>query len=147
MSYELLGCGWHGHALVGTDAAAVRQEDDLVVREQAGLRWHRCLRCDAWLPRPAPASPARPFPPEHAEITLPLRGRELRERAQQANVARTASRKHRAVRRGASRPYQGDDFTCPAIPDYVDGSFLTFSPAGDQAAGQPGRMPAARRAA
>ena len=80
MSYELLGCGWHGHALVGTDAAAVRQEDDLVVREQAGLRWHRCLRCDAWLPRPVPASPGRPFPPERAEITLPLRGRELRER-------------------------------------------------------------------
>ena len=44
VSYELLGCGWHGHALVGTDAASVRQEDDLVVREQAGLRWHRCLR-------------------------------------------------------------------------------------------------------
>jgi hypothetical protein len=36
VSYELLGCGWHGHALVGTDAAAVRQEDDLVIREQAG---------------------------------------------------------------------------------------------------------------
>jgi len=80
LSYELLGCGWHGHALVGTDAAAVRQDDDLVVREQAGLRWHRCLRCDAWLPQPVPASPARPFPPERAEITLPLRGRELRER-------------------------------------------------------------------
>jgi uncharacterized membrane protein (DUF2068 family) len=79
-SYELLGCGWHGHALVGTDAAAVRPEDDLVVREYAGLRWHRCLRCDAWLPRPAPASPARPFPPGRAEIGLPLRGRELRER-------------------------------------------------------------------
>src|SRR5580700_322743 len=79
VSYELFGCGWHGHALVGTDAAAVRQEDGLVIREQAGLRWHRCLRCDAWLPRPAPASPGRPFPPERAEITLPLRGRELRE--------------------------------------------------------------------
>lgn len=80
LSYELLGCGWHGHALVGTDAAAVRQEDDLVVREQAGLRWHRCLRCDAWLPQPVPSSPGRPFPPERAEITLPPRGRELRER-------------------------------------------------------------------
>jgi uncharacterized membrane protein (DUF2068 family) len=80
VSYELLGCGWHGHVLVGTDAAAVRQEDDLVVREESGLRWHRCLRCDAWLPRPAPDSPARPFPPERSEIALPLRGRELRER-------------------------------------------------------------------
>lgn len=80
VSYELFGCGLHGHVLVGTDAAAVRQEDDVVVREYAGLRWHRCLRCDAWLPRQAPASPARPFPPVRDEITLPVRGRELRER-------------------------------------------------------------------
>jgi len=29
-----------------------------------------------------------------------------------------------------------DDFVCPAIPEYVDGSFLTVLPAGDQAAGQ-----------
>ena len=80
VSYELFGCGWHGHVLAGTDAAAVRQEDSLMVREYAGLRWHRCLRCDAWQPRPVPASPARPFPPGRAEIALPLRGRELRER-------------------------------------------------------------------
>jgi hypothetical protein len=26
LSYELLDCGWHGHVLVGTDAAAVRPE-------------------------------------------------------------------------------------------------------------------------
>jgi uncharacterized membrane protein (DUF2068 family) len=80
VSYELFGCGWHGHVLVGTDAAAVRQEDELVVRELSGLRWHRCLRCDAWLPRAAPSSPGRQFPPERAEIALPVRGRELRER-------------------------------------------------------------------
>ncbi len=80
LSYELLGCAWHGHVLVGTDAAAVRPQDHLVVREYAGLRWYRCLRCDAWLPRPAPASPARPFPPERDEISLPLRGRALRDR-------------------------------------------------------------------
>jgi hypothetical protein len=80
LSYELLGCGWHGHVLVGTDAAAVRPEDDLVVREYDGLRWYRCLRCDAWTPRTPPASPARPFPPERGLITLPLRGRPLRDR-------------------------------------------------------------------
>jgi uncharacterized membrane protein (DUF2068 family) len=80
LSYELFGCGWHGHVFVGTDAAAVRPQDHLVVREYGGLRWYRCLRCDAWMPQPAPASPARPFPPEREQITLPLRGRPLRDR-------------------------------------------------------------------
>jgi len=80
LSYELLGCGWHGHVFVGTDAEAVRPQDCLVVREYDGLRWHRCLRCDAWQPQPVPASPSRPFPPEREQITLPLRGRPLRDR-------------------------------------------------------------------
>jgi uncharacterized membrane protein (DUF2068 family) len=79
ISFELLDCGWHGHLLAGTDAAAVRPEDDVFVRELGGLRWHRCLRCDAWVPGTAAASPARPYPPERAEIELPLRGRPLRE--------------------------------------------------------------------
>ncbi|MHA7961931.1 DUF2127 domain-containing protein [Streptomyces sp. L500] len=79
--YELIDCALHGHRLVGTDAAAVRHEDALVVRETAdGARWHRCLRCDAWLPLPAPASPEREFPPARVEIALPLRGRPLRDR-------------------------------------------------------------------
>jgi hypothetical protein len=85
--------------------------------------------------------------PEIARELIAQRGRELRERAQQASVARTASRKLRAVRRGASRANQGDDFTCPAIPDYVDGSFRTVSPTEDQAASPAGRVPAARPAA
>ena len=52
LRYELLGCGLHGHRLVGTDAAAVRPGDALLVREGTeGLRWHRCLRCDAILER------------------------------------------------------------------------------------------------
>jgi hypothetical protein len=85
--------------------------------------------------------------PEIARELIAQRGRELRERAQQASVARTAIRKLRAVRRGASRPYQGDDFTCPAIPDYVDGSFRTVSPTEDQAASPAARVPAARPAA
>ena len=42
-------------------------EDALVVREIGGVRWHRCLRCDSWLPLPrrrgararAPARPRR----------------------------------------------------------------------------------------
>jgi len=80
LSYELLDCAWGGHVLVGADVATVRPRDQLVVREHSGLRWHRCLRCDTWLPRPVPASPACPFPPECEAIALPLRGRPLRDR-------------------------------------------------------------------
>ena len=59
LSYDLLDCALQGHVLVGTDAEQVRPGDDLVVRELDGLRWHRCLRCDSWLPR----DPSRLRPP------------------------------------------------------------------------------------
>ncbi len=79
--YELIGCGLGGHILVGTDARAVRPTDALVVRESAdGLRWHRCLRCDGWLPQYAPESPGAPFPPELTDADVPLRGKLLRDR-------------------------------------------------------------------
>jgi hypothetical protein len=71
-------------------------------------------------------------------------GRELREQAHRAAMARTAGRARRAARRGAARPGEASDVAIPAlplIPDYVDGSFRT---AGDDA---PSRVPAARRAA
>jgi hypothetical protein len=82
--------------------------------------------------------------PEIARELTAQRGRELRERACRASMARALSRKLRAKRRGA---HEADDFVCPAIPDYVDGSFQTVSPADDKAAGQQSRVPAARRAA
>lgn len=80
LRYELVGCGLHGHELVGTDAAEIRAEDHLVVREADGLRWYRCLRCDSWLPLAPPVSPPNRFPPERSEIELPLRGHGLRNR-------------------------------------------------------------------
>jgi uncharacterized membrane protein (DUF2068 family) len=80
LSYDLLDCAFQGHVLVGTDAARVRPGDDLVVRELDGLRWHRCLRCDSWLPSPLPAEPTSRFPPDRDQITLPLRGRPLRDK-------------------------------------------------------------------
>lgn len=56
--YELIDCGLHGHELLGTDVAHIRPQDALVVREPGdGLRWHRCLRCDAWLPLLPPPAP------------------------------------------------------------------------------------------
>ncbi len=78
--YELLTCGWKGHALVGTDAGTVTEEDFPVVREHDGVRWHRCLRCDAWLPRDRPVRPERDRVPSLAEIEVPARGPVLRDR-------------------------------------------------------------------
>jgi uncharacterized membrane protein (DUF2068 family) len=80
LRYELLTCGLRGHELVGTDAATIGPEDDLVVREMEGTRWHRCLRCDSWVPMAPPSEPRRARPPGRDEIELPLRGRPLRDR-------------------------------------------------------------------
>jgi uncharacterized membrane protein (DUF2068 family) len=79
--YELIGCGVHGHELVGTDAAQVRPQDELLVREPGdGLRWYRCVRCDAWVPLPPPTAPTEQYLPDREHIELPLRGRPLRDR-------------------------------------------------------------------
>ena len=78
--YELLTCAWSGHFLVGTDAATITDDDALLVRDQGALRWHRCLRCDDWVPRPAPERPSRQRVESRDEITLPLRGSALRDR-------------------------------------------------------------------
>jgi uncharacterized membrane protein (DUF2068 family) len=80
LHWELVWCGLHGHALEGTDAADVKPEHALFVREDStGTRWHRCLRCDSWLALPAPARPSRATPPARDEIKLPLRGKPLRD--------------------------------------------------------------------
>jgi uncharacterized membrane protein (DUF2068 family) len=78
--YELIVCGLRGHELVGLDAAEVRPEDAVFVREAGGLRWYRCLRCDSWLPLEPPAHPTARFPPDRAQVELPLRGRSLRDK-------------------------------------------------------------------
>src|SRR5919201_4159790 len=80
LHYELLMCGISGHELVGTDAAELRPEDRLVAREMDGVRWHRCLRCDSWVPLEPPEHPEFEHPPERDEIELPLRGRPLRDK-------------------------------------------------------------------
>lgn len=79
--WELLACGTAGHRLVGLDAVALRPEDALVARDAAGVRWHRCLRCDSWLPvAPGTVAAVREYPPDREAIELPLRGRPLRDR-------------------------------------------------------------------
>src|SRR5438105_5828638 len=81
LHWELVWCALHGHALVGTDAAAVTPDHALYVREdRSGTRWHRCLRCDSWLPLPPPDSPLMDRMPPRDKIELPLRGRPLRDK-------------------------------------------------------------------
>jgi len=80
LRYELIGCGLHGHELLGTDAAALRDEDDLFARDADGLRWYRCLRCDSWVALSPPSQPAVRYPPGRQDVVLPLRGRPLRDR-------------------------------------------------------------------
>jgi uncharacterized membrane protein (DUF2068 family) len=77
--WELLACGFRGHLLVGTDVARVGEGDAAIVREEHGVRWHRCLRCDAWIPLAPPTNPAREQMPARDDITLPLRGRAMRD--------------------------------------------------------------------
>ncbi len=80
LHYELIVCGMRGHELVGTDAADLRPEDEVLAFEAEGVRWHRCLRCDSWLPIPPAQAPARDTLPTRDELELPLRGRPLRDR-------------------------------------------------------------------
>jgi uncharacterized membrane protein (DUF2068 family) len=80
LRYELIGCGLHGHEILGTDAAALRAEDELFARDSGGLRWYRCMRCDSWVALTPPDQPTRKHPPSREEITLPLRGKPLRDR-------------------------------------------------------------------
>ena len=78
--YELLVCGNRGHELVGTDARELDPHDPLLAFEADGVRWHRCLRCDSWLPLAPPDHPEHARIPTRDEIELPLRGRPLRDR-------------------------------------------------------------------
>ena len=80
LRYELIGCGLHGHELLGTNAAKLRAEDALFARETDKLRWYRCLRCDSWLPLPLPVNPTEKYPPQRGAVSLPLRGKPLRDR-------------------------------------------------------------------
>jgi hypothetical protein len=73
-------CGISGHELIGTDAAEVQDSDRLVVREESGLRWYRCVRCDSWLPLEPPERPTRRHVPARGDVRLPLRGKALRDK-------------------------------------------------------------------
>jgi len=82
VDYELISCGFQSHELVGVGAAEIRDIDAYAVRvsEDDGWRWHRCLRCDAWVRLPPPDEPTMPFPPDPATVKAPIKGRRLRDR-------------------------------------------------------------------
>lgn len=80
LHYELLVCGIAGHELVGLGARVLRDEDGLVAFVRDGVRWHRCLRCDSWLPVGAPVTPTEEHLPARDAIELPLRGKPLRDK-------------------------------------------------------------------
>lgn len=79
VDWELVACGWAGHALVGTDAAELRPQDELYAREFGSSRWLRCLRCDSWVALEPPEDPARRYPPDRESIQIPRRGKALRD--------------------------------------------------------------------
>ncbi len=80
IDWELVACGFAGHELPGGEVAELRPEDHALAREQGGLRWCRCLRCDSWLPLPPPASAERRHLPDRSQIAIPLRGKALRDK-------------------------------------------------------------------
>jgi len=80
LRYELLACATTGHELIGTDVATIVEDDALVARAESGVRWHRCIRCDSWVPLAAPSAPERERIGSLDDIEVPLRGRPLRDR-------------------------------------------------------------------
>jgi uncharacterized membrane protein (DUF2068 family) len=80
LDWELITCGVSGHVLVGRDAGPARPEDAILVQDHEPVRWHRCLRCDTWVPLPMPERAARPHPPDRAEIEVPPRGKALHDK-------------------------------------------------------------------
>jgi len=78
--WELLVCGLRGHAIVGAGSERLEPTDLHVAREIDGVRFHRCLRCDSWIPVSPPETPTRTELPRRDEIDLPLRGKPLRDK-------------------------------------------------------------------
>jgi len=80
IGWELIVCGLRRHVLIGIDAAEVRPQDAVLVRELDGIRWHHCLRCDCWIVRPPPVAPSSERPPDRDQIEIPPRGQALRDK-------------------------------------------------------------------
>ena len=78
---ESLVCGLRGHVAPARTVAHLRAGDLHVGVEgpHPHQRFSRCLRCDAWLPGVDPETPERRDLGDLEAITLPRRGKELRQ--------------------------------------------------------------------
>ncbi len=65
---------------MGTDVAEITPDDSMLARESDGVRWYRCLRCDAWIAGVPPEAPDHQRMPARDEIEIPARGPILRDR-------------------------------------------------------------------
>jgi uncharacterized membrane protein (DUF2068 family) len=80
LDWELITCGVRGHAFAGDRAKLTPEQRAMVISDVDGVRWYRCLRCDAWLALD-PGEPVLTRPlDEHENIVLPSRGKALRDR-------------------------------------------------------------------
>ncbi len=83
LRYELLGCALHGHLLASSAQAESSGQRDLLTRidpDHDGVRWFRCLRCDAWIPMLDAGGGTSTGAASVAPVQVPLRGRPLRDR-------------------------------------------------------------------
>ncbi len=80
--YELIGCALNGHCVPLMAVGATGTSDPAITREHGGVVWHRCLRCDAWLPgQPSGSTVSTTGDTWSRDGTEPpLRGRLLRDR-------------------------------------------------------------------
>jgi uncharacterized membrane protein (DUF2068 family) len=77
---EGLACALSRHHTPAADVAELRPEDNgLGVELPDGRRLCRCVRCDAWHVRDAPATPEAEHLPPLDELDVPSRGRPLRD--------------------------------------------------------------------
>jgi uncharacterized membrane protein (DUF2068 family) len=76
---EGLACALGKHHTPAADVAELRHQDNgLGIDLPDGKRLCRCLRCDAWHVRDAPAAPAADHLPPLDELDVPPRGKPLR---------------------------------------------------------------------
>src|SRR5438093_1468007 len=77
---ETFACAFSGHVVPAATVATLRPEDaGLGVDLPDGRRFARCLRCDAWVQTTQPAKPDREHLPPIEELSVPKRGRALRD--------------------------------------------------------------------
>jgi uncharacterized membrane protein (DUF2068 family) len=77
---ETFACAFSGHVVPAAAVAKLRPDDaGLGFDLPDGRRFARCLRCDAWIITTRPEKPERDHLPPIEELSVPKRGRALRD--------------------------------------------------------------------